>query len=99
MISTVNQITNFPITCERGNSNRIRLPQRVADSCHVLQSLIFMMLGHMGEAHRDGLPVQFMILFDFDISAWMLQFSFFKGSIDQVNSIFTNVLIWTTCAI
>ena len=65
MISTVNQITNFPITCERGNSNRIRLPQRVA----VLQSLIFMMLGHMGEAHRDGRPVQFMILFDFDISA------------------------------
>ena len=34
----------------------------------------FMMLGYMGEAHRDGLPVQFMILFDFDISAWMLQF-------------------------
>ena len=68
MISTVNQITNFPITCERGNSNRIRLPQRVADSCHVLQSLIFMMLGHMGEAHRDGLPVQFMILFDFDVT-------------------------------
>ena len=37
MISTMNQITNFPITCERGNSYRIRLPQRVADSCHVLQ--------------------------------------------------------------
>ena len=48
--------------------------QPSTDSCHVLQSLIFMMLGHMGEAHRDGLPVQFMILFDFDISAWMLQF-------------------------
>ena len=90
MISTVNQITNFPITCERGNSNRIRLPQRVVDSCHVLQSLIFMMLGHMGEAHRDGLPVQFMILFDFDISAWMLQFY-----IQMINwsshSLFTNV--------
>ena len=54
--SSVNQITNFPITCERGNSNRIRIPQRVADSCHVLQSLIFMMLGHMGETHRDRIP-------------------------------------------
>ena len=52
MIYTVNKITNFPITCERGNSYRTRLPQRVADSCYVLQSLIFMMLGHMGEAHR-----------------------------------------------
>ena len=70
----------FPITCERGNSNRIRLPQRVADSCHVLQSLIFMMLGHMGEAHRDGLPVQFMILYDFDISARMLQFYIQRGN-------------------
>ena len=69
MISTVNQITDFPIKCERGNSNRIRLSQRVADSCHVLQTLLIMMLGHMGEAHRDGLSVQFMILFEFDISA------------------------------
>ena len=42
-----------------------------------------MMLGHMGETHTDGMPVQFTILFDFDISAWMLQF-LFKGSIDQV---------------
>ena len=74
VISTVNQIKNFPITCERGNSYRTRLPQRVADSCHVFQSLIFIMLGHMGETHRDGIPVQFIILFDFDISAWMLQF-------------------------
>ena len=40
----------------------------MADSCHVLQSLIFMMLGHMGETHTDGIPVQFIILFDFDIS-------------------------------
>ena len=57
MIYTVNQIRNFPITCERGNSNRIQLPQRVADSCHVLQSLIFMILGHMGETHTDGIAV------------------------------------------
>ena len=62
MITTVNQITNFPITCERGNSSQIRLPQKVADSYHVLQSLIFMMLGHMGEAHRDGLPVQLSLI-------------------------------------
>ena len=40
MISTMNQITNFPITCERGNSNRIRLPQRVADSCTVLRTVV-----------------------------------------------------------
>ena len=65
----MNQITNFSITCERGNSYR----KRVADSCHVLQSFIFLMLGHIGETHRDGIPVQFMILFDFDISALMLQ--------------------------
>ena len=67
----MNQITNFLITCKRGNSYRTQLPQRVADSCHMLQSLIFKMLGHMGETHRDGIPVQFMILFDlfdFDIS-------------------------------
>ena len=43
---------------------------------HVLQSLILMMLGHMGETHTDGIPVQFMIFFDFDISWLMLQFYF-----------------------
>ena len=26
----------------------------MANSCHVLQSLIFMMLGHMGETDTDG---------------------------------------------
>ena len=31
------------------------------------QSLIFIMLGHLGETHRDGIPVKFIILFDFDI--------------------------------
>ena len=47
--------------------------QPSTDSCHVLQSLIFMMLGNMGETHNDGIPVKF-IIFDYDISAWMLQF-------------------------
>ena len=47
----------------------------MADSCHVLQSLIFMMLGHMGETHTDGIQV----VFDFDISGWMLQFLYLKG--------------------
>ena len=58
----------------------------MAESCLVLQSLIFMMLGHMGETQTDEIPVQFMILFDFDISAWMLQFYIyiFKGLIDKV---------------
>ena len=46
----------------------------MADSCHALQSLIFMMSGHIGETHTDEIPVQFIILFDFDTSAWMLQF-------------------------
>ena len=32
------------------------------------------MLGHMGETHTHGIPVEFIILFDFDISASMLQF-------------------------
>ena len=53
-ISTVNHITNIPITCERGNSYGARLTQWVADSCHVLESLIFMMLGHMRETHTNG---------------------------------------------
>ena len=35
----------------------------MANYCHVLQSLTFMMLGHMGETHTDGIPVQFMIFF------------------------------------
>ena len=43
--------------------------QRVAGSFHVLQSLIFMILGHMGETHTDRMIVQFILLFDFDISA------------------------------
>ena len=85
MISILNQITNF-----RGNSYRARLPQRVANSCHVIQSLIFMTLGYMGDTHTNGIPVQFMIFFDFVISAWMLQFY-----IHSVNwwslSTFTNV--------
>ena len=54
MISTMNQITNLLIKCELGNSYRTRLPQRVANSCQVLQSLIIMMLGHMGETDTDG---------------------------------------------
>ena len=29
----------------------------MASTCHVLQSFIFMMLGHMGETHIDGIPV------------------------------------------
>ena len=28
-----------------------------------------MMLGHMGETHTNGIVLQFMIFFDFDISA------------------------------
>ena len=38
----------------------------MADSCHVLQSfkVIFMILGHMGEKHTEGIPVQLIILFD-----------------------------------
>ena len=44
------------------------------DSCHVLQSLIFMILSHMERNRHRWRPVQFMIFFDFDISAWMLQF-------------------------
>ena len=85
MISTVNQITNFPITCERGNSNQIRLPQRVADSCHVLQSLIFMMLGHMGKTHTDGLPVQLINqICSIYISAHECYNFVFKGLIDRV---------------
>ena len=55
----------------------------MADSCHVLQSLIFMMLGHIGETHTDGIPVQLIILFDFNITYWCYKF-IFKGSIDQV---------------
>ena len=57
------------------NSYRTRLPRRVADSCHMLQSLIIMMLGHVGETHRDGIPVQLMILFNFVIECY-------KGLID-----------------
>ena len=33
-----------------------------------------MMLSHMGETHTDGIPVQCISLFDFDISTWMLWF-------------------------
>ena len=57
------------VICELGNNYRIRLPYRMANSCHGLQSLIFMMLhvGHMEETHTDGIPVQFIIFFDFDI--------------------------------
>ena len=40
-----------------------------------------MMQGNMRETHADGIPVQFIILFDFDISARMLQFY-----IERVNS-------------
>ena len=74
MICIVIHIINILITWERGNSYRTWLPQRVADSCHVLQSLIFMILSHMGETHTDGIPVKFIKLFDFDINTWMLQF-------------------------
>ena len=38
----------------------------VANNCHLLESLMFMMLGHMRETHTDGITVQFIILFDFD---------------------------------
>ena len=31
----------------------------MTDTCHVSQSLIFMMLSHMGETHRDGIPENF----------------------------------------
>ena len=55
----------------------------MGDSCHVLQSLIFIMLSHMEETQTDGIPVQIIILFDFDISAWCYN-CIFKGSIDQV---------------
>ena len=48
----MNQITNISIINERGKSYRTRLPQRVADSCHVLQSLIVMMLGQVEETHN-----------------------------------------------
>ena len=68
MISTVNHITNILMKCERGNSYRTRLPQPVADSCHVLQSFIFMISGHVREIHTDRIPVKLIILFDFDIS-------------------------------
>ena len=40
----------------------------MAYSCHVLQSLIFIMLDDIGKTHTDGIPMQFMIVFDFDIS-------------------------------
>ena len=68
MLSTVNHITNISKTCESENSYRTRLPQRVTDSFHVLQSLIFMMLSQMGETHTKGIPVKLIMLFDFDIS-------------------------------
>ena len=45
----------------------------MADSCHVLQSLIFIMLGHMGETHADRIPVHFLILFDFDVTILYLK--------------------------
>ena len=32
-----------------------------------------MMFSHMAETHTDAIPVQFIILFDFDIIVWMLQ--------------------------
>ena len=32
----------------------------------------------LGETHTDGIPVQFIMLFDFDISAWMLQFYVYR---------------------
>ena len=53
----------------------------MANSCHVLQSLIFMMLNQMGETDTDHEQVPFMILFDYDISAWMLQFCILKCNI------------------
>ena len=46
----------------------------LTSSCRVLQSLLFIMLGHMGETHLDGKSVQVMIFFDLDITAWMFQF-------------------------
>ena len=77
----MNQITKISITCDRGNSYRARLPQRVVDSCHVLQSLLFMILGHMGETHTDGIPVKFIILFDFNTECYNF---ILKGLIDQL---------------
>ena len=65
MINTVKKITNFSVKCERGNSYRTRLPQRLANSCHILQSLIFMMIGHMGDTHtgRNTSAVNDMLRF------------------------------------
>ena len=68
MICIVIHMINILITWKRGIGYRTRLPQRVADSRHKLQSLIFMILSHMGETHTDGIPVKFIKLFDFDIN-------------------------------
>ena len=59
--------------------------QPSTDSCHVLQSLIFMMLGHMGETHTDGIPVQLINqICSIYISAHECYNFVFKGLIDQV---------------
>ena len=49
-------IKSQPFRFLHGNNYRTPLPRGVADSCHVLQSLIFT-LGHMGETHNDGIPL------------------------------------------
>ena len=38
----------------------------------VLQSLIVMMLSHKGETQTDRIPVQFIILIDFDMDVTIL---------------------------
>ena len=59
--------------------------QPSTDSCHVLQSLIFMMLGHMGETHTNGIPVQLINqICSIYISAHECYNFVFKGLIDQV---------------
>ena len=66
MISTVNHITNTSVETAIEDDYRSEWP--IVVTCY-LQSLIFIMLGHMGETHTDGIPVKFIRLFDFDISA------------------------------
>ena len=54
-------------------SNMITVTSGRYHSCHMLQLLIFMMLGHMGEAQIDGISVQFMIFFHLDVTILYLK--------------------------
>ena len=55
----------------------------MADSCHVLESLIFMMLGRMGEKHTDGIPMHSLYCY-ISILAHDCYIFIFKGLINQV---------------